>query len=253
MKTPEGAVMSPALAVPGAADAEYRQLMSDLLHDLSQPLSTLTCLLEVNLLLPRSLKQVRHDLKTALHQAHSIARLFRLLRALWESGSAQQDTETVSLTACLRETVADLLPVAEAAKVKLLLTSNSACRVNFQPSRLRQAINYLIGFAIESSAGQSEIKITADEERGVARITDVISAVAGGGVLPQGNPAEAAEQRQRDLKRRLGLVAAGRIFEGGGGQIEIASDRLRTTYGGERFGIEGRLPLVPCARPSGSK
>ena len=95
---------SPAVdAAPGrtTAEEEYQQLMSDLLHDLSQPLSTLTCLLEVNLLLSRPLKQVRHDLKIALQQVHGIVRLFRGLRELVDAGALQQDQERVSLTACL--------------------------------------------------------------------------------------------------------------------------------------------------------
>ena len=69
-------------------EGQYRQLMSDLLHDLSQPLSTLTCLLEVNLLLSRRLKDVRHDLKIALRQVHWIVRLFRGLRELVDAGNS---------------------------------------------------------------------------------------------------------------------------------------------------------------------
>src|SRR5580704_6329221 len=103
--------------VPGdrstKADGEYQQLMSDLLHDLSQPLSTLTCLLEVNLLLSRPLKQVRHDLKIALKQLHWIVRLFRGLRELIDAGDSCQERERLQLTDCLREAVADVLPMAK--------------------------------------------------------------------------------------------------------------------------------------------
>ena len=136
-------------------DCGYKRLVSDIFHDLSQPLSTLTCLLEINLLLSRTPKQWRHDLKIALTQAHSIVRHFRALRELWEAGNAQADQQISSLTVCLREVVADLLPGAGSADVRLSLTcssaiSSSGCTVNFHGSGLRQGLTHLLEFAIES-------------------------------------------------------------------------------------------------------
>src|SRR5579872_3381054 len=113
-------------------DCGYRQLISDIFHDLSQPLSTLVCLLEVNLMLSRTVKQWRRDLKIALKQARSIVTHIRALRELWEAGSEPQDEQILSLSACLREAVGDMLPVAESAKKKLYLNSSSECRVRFQ-------------------------------------------------------------------------------------------------------------------------
>jgi K+-sensing histidine kinase KdpD len=241
---------------PGSAtvDAEYQQLMSDVFHDLSQPLSTLTCLVEVNLLLSRPAKQLRHDLKIALKQVHSIVRLIRALRELVDAGNAHQDQQVLPLAGCLREVVADLLPVAELANVKLSLlcrsgTSSSDCLVNFQASRLRQALFHLLEFALGSAAAGAEVKITAGDEDEAARLTVAISAVTistiviseAGGSGPKaraaGGTAESAERKQRELKRRLGLAIARRIFESAAGS-------LHTEDSGERLWLEVRLPLV---------
>jgi signal transduction histidine kinase len=232
---------------PGAAvDIEYQQLGSDIFHDLSQPLSTLVCLLEVNLLIARSAKQMRHDLQIALKQARSIVQFDKALRELWSAGNAQQDQQQMSLGGCLREVVADLLPVAQSNQVKVVLTSDSDGLVNFQASRLRQALFHLLEFALASCAagGQIQIKITADEDEEAVRVTVAISATAApeveesnAGAQARSGTAESAPSKQRGLKRRLGLVIARRIFETGDGSLHAQAS-------GERLRLEVSLPFI---------
>jgi len=220
-------------------DCGYQQLVSDIFHDLSQPLSTLTCLLEINLLLSRTVKQWRHDVKIALKQVRSVVWLVRALRELWEAGSAHQGQEVLSLAVCLREVVAELLPMAEAAKAKIFLTSSSDCLVNMQASRLRQGFTSLLNFAMESGGGGAEVKIMAHEEGKAAQVTVTISAAESSSpkAVVGRNTAESAEGKRRDLKRRLGLAVAWRVFKGADGSLR-AEDR------GDRLWLEVRLPLV---------
>jgi signal transduction histidine kinase len=220
------------------ADGEYQQLMSDLFHDLSQPLSTLTCLLEVNLLLSRPAKRLRHDLKIALKQLHSIVRIVRDLRELADAGNVQQDQQLLPLAGCVRDVVADLLPVAESAKVKLSFISGSDCLVNFQASRLRQGVFHLLEFTLSSAATGTEITITASEDDEAVRLVVAVSGIA---VSPVVRPAESAEWKHRDVKRRLGLAIARRIFE-------IADGSLRTERGAEQLWLEVRLPSALSPR-----
>jgi len=247
---------SPAIAAsPARATAgdELPQLMSDVFHDLSQPLSTLTCLLEVNLLLSRPAKQVRHDLKIALNQVHFIVRLFRDLRELVDAGNVSEDRRRLALTDCLREAVADVLPMAKLAKVTLLVceseTPASGCMVNFQASRLRQALLHLLEFALGSAATGAQVTITASEDGEAARLTVAVSPLA---ILPvatleagesgpkNGTSASgvgSAEQKQRELKRRLSLAIARRIFEAAGATLHARNSE-------ERSWIEVRVPLA---------
>jgi signal transduction histidine kinase len=211
--------------VPGdrstKADGEYQQLMSDLLHDLSQPLSTLTCLLEVNLLLSRPLKQVRHDLKIALQQVHGIVRLFRGLRELVDAGALQQDQERVSLTACLTGIIADLSPLAGAARVKHSASSNSDCVVNFQASRLRQALTHLFEFALSSPAGA---KITITTATGRLMIAVLATAPRSVESARENRADGSAAESQREWNRSRGLAVARRIFETGGASFDARDD-----------------------------
>jgi K+-sensing histidine kinase KdpD len=221
------------------ADCGYQQLVSDIFHDLSQPLSTLTCLLEINLLLSRTVKQWRHDVKIALKQIRSVVWLVRALRELWEAGSAHQNQEVLSVAVCLREVVAELLPAAKLAKAKIFLTSSSDCLVNMQASRLQQGFTGLLNFAMESGAGGTEVKIVANEEDKAAQVTVAISTadLPGTKAVSGRNAAELAEGKRRDLERRLGLAVAWRVFESADGSLR-AEDR------GDRLWLEVRLPLV---------
>ncbi len=228
-------------------DCGYKRLVGDIFHDLSQPLSTLTCLLEINLLLSRTPKQWRHDLKIALTQAHSIVRHFRALRELWEAGNAQADQQISSLTVCLREVVADLLPGAGSADVRLSLTcssaiSSSGCTVNFHGSGLRQGLTHLLEFAIESCRPGADVKITADEDDEGAQVRVAISAVeASGAEVPTGGKtAESVERARRDLKKRQGIALAWRIFESGGGRLQAESN-------GDQLWLELCLPWASCS------
>jgi signal transduction histidine kinase len=195
------------------ADCGYQELVSDIFHELSQPLSTLTCLLEINLLLSRTVKQWRHDVKIALKQIRSV---------VW-----------------LREVMAELLPAAKSTKAKIFLTSSSDCLVNIQPSRLRQGFTSLLNFAMESGGGGAEVKIVANEEGKAAQVTVVISTVdfPSAKAVSGRNAAELAEGKRRDLKKRLGLAVAWRVFQSADGSLR-AEDR------GDRLWLEVRLPLV---------
>jgi signal transduction histidine kinase len=220
-----------------ASDCEYQELMSEMFHDLSQPLSTVTCLVEVNLMLPRSLKQMRHDLKIALQQTRTIVRLFRNLRELWEAGHVQQEQQPLSLTFCLKEAITHLLPMSETG-VKISPIFNSDCLVRFQASRLRQALLHLLEFALGASAVSGEVKVTAGEEDGQVRVRVAISAV-GSELLAAASAAESGKWRQHDLQRRVRLAIARRIFETADGSL-----RLEDSRSGEGLFLEVRLPMV---------
>jgi signal transduction histidine kinase len=204
----------------------------------------------VNLLLSRPAKQVRHDLKIALHQVHFIVRLFRDLRELVDAGSISEDPQRLPLTDCLREVVADLLPVAELAKVKLSLTCKSetpasGCMVNFRASRLRQALFHLLESALGSAVAGAEVTMTTSEDGEAARLTIAVSALANLPVATleadesrsKNRTSGSAERKQRELKGRLGLAIARRIFEAAGAT-------LLTQDSEERLWIEVRVPLA---------
>ena len=115
--------------------------------------------------------------------------------------------------------------------------------MNFQASRLRQALTHLLEFAVESSPSGGEVKITADESDQTCQVTVALSAVARAEIsasnlkTPAGNKAAQSDWKRRQLKRRLGLAIAWRTFESAGGILKTEDD-------GERLRIDVLLPLA---------
>ena len=76
--------MTPEAINRTSAAREREELITELFHELSQPLTTLTCCLEVCLQKPRGGR--RRDLRIALQQAQTITRLTAQLRELVDTG-----------------------------------------------------------------------------------------------------------------------------------------------------------------------
>jgi signal transduction histidine kinase len=79
MKVPLSESLQPA------STAERRQRFSDLFHALSQPLTTLTCSLELVLLRPHTEKQYREITGAALQQVERISSLSSAIRELLDA------------------------------------------------------------------------------------------------------------------------------------------------------------------------
>jgi hypothetical protein len=75
------------------AEDQRCRAMNDLLHTLSQPLTSLCCQLEVVLSKPRTNQEYRDCLARALEQAETAARLTQQLRELNE-GAAEHPAHT---------------------------------------------------------------------------------------------------------------------------------------------------------------
>jgi len=63
-----------------------------------------------------------------------------------------------------------LMPVAESAHVRLLLTSSCEGLVTVNAGHLRQAFFHLLGFALDSCAAGAEVRITAAEDEGATQV-----------------------------------------------------------------------------------
>jgi len=66
------------------ADGEDAQLLDDLFHALSQPLTTLRCCLDLSLRRSPTSKQNRQELESALQAVESVTRLVADIRELVE-------------------------------------------------------------------------------------------------------------------------------------------------------------------------
>lgn len=221
---------------PAAAEYEFRELVSDLFHQLSQPLTTLCCSLELALLQTPTVDQYADIVSQALTQTEKASSTTTAIRELFDAGRPAEGGEILELRRAVDDAVADLLPVAESAGVEVRYLSGPTCPVWFDASRLRQGLFHLIGFAI-GSGGAGDVVSVALAEHGAEVALEL--EVSGKGIPSLPSTANSDLQ----LLRRLGMGIARAIFEAGGGSLTVELDP-------ECRSIEVRLPRkVPSKAP----
>ena len=209
-------------------ECESRQLVSDLFHQLSQPLTTLCCSLELALLQTPNPEQYGEIVSQALSQAEKVSALTTAIRELFDASLAAQGGEVLDLRRAVEEAVGDLLPVAESAGVQVCYLPGPACRVWFDAPRLRQGLFHLIGFVIGSGGRGSAVRIELVEHGAEVGLGLTISASPGICDEPS-NP-----NPDLELLRRLGLGIARAVFEAAGGSLSV-------NRGVERLTVEIRV------------
>jgi C4-dicarboxylate-specific signal transduction histidine kinase len=195
-----------------APECESRQLVSDLFHQLSQPLTTLCCSLELALLQTLTAEQYGEVVGHALSQAEKVSSLATAIRELFDAGQAGEGGEVLELRRAVEDAVGDLLPVAESAGVQVCCAPGPECRVWFDAPRLRQGLFHLMGFMIGSGGATVQIELG---ERGADAI---LMRVVSRAVVQNAPPPANSDQ---ELLRRLGLGIARSIFEAAGGTLAV--------------------------------
>jgi signal transduction histidine kinase len=196
------------------AKYESHQLVSDLFHQLSQPLTTLCCSLELALLQTPTAEQYGEIVSEALGQAEKVSALATAIRELFDAGQAGEGGEVLDLRTAVADAAVDLLPVAESAGVQVCYVPGPACAVWFDAPRLRQGLFHLIGFVIGSGGMGAAVKIELAE-----RGADTVLALTVSGEGFYGGPSTA--DSDQELLRRLGLGIARAIFEAAGGSLTV--------------------------------
>jgi signal transduction histidine kinase len=191
------------------ATSEFRQLVSDLFHQLSQPLTTLCCSLELALLQPPGPEQYREIVTHALVQAEKASSLATAIRELFDASRPGENGEVLDLRRAVEEAVTDLLPVAEAAGVQICHAPGPACPVWFDQLRLRQGLFQLIGFVIGSGGPGGAVGIELKSRGAKAILSLTVSGACD-------HSEASADNSDLQLLQSLGLEIARAIFEAQG-------------------------------------
>lgn len=212
-----------------AVVGESQQLVSELLHQLSQPLTTLCCALELALLQTPTAEQYVEIVSQALGQAEKVSELTNAIRELFDAGRPGESGEVLDLRGAVEGAIADLLPVAESIGVQVCCVPGPLCPVRFDGPRLRQALFHLIAFAIGSGSAGATVTI---ELAGHGSEAMLALTVVGPGV----SDGRSADSDLEPL-RHLGLGIARAIFEAQGGSF-------RAGWSAEGLSVEVGLPLT---------
>ncbi len=228
------------------ATAKNRSPLAHLLHALNQPLTGLQCSLELAVAGPRP---VEHYVRTLRESLELTGRMRILVEAIREVADAQlsdpEELEPLRLDHLLHNAAADLLPVAEAKKVRLLFANHvfgnhlpgslvlenllsanqAALPVRADRRSLATLLFRFLESALSLALAGSELRIAATTDRGQA----VLAVSWRPGSPPEHSPFSRPE---------LGLLIARAGWERGG--AEWTHTRAEST---ETCTV--RLPLVP--------
>jgi signal transduction histidine kinase len=226
------------------AEVRRQQLVADVAHELRTPVSVLQANLQA--MLDGVFRTDPDELRRLHDQTLLLGRLVGDLEDLARADAGQLTLQRapVVLGELVQDTVAALVPVAEAAQLHLAVQAPSGLRpLDADGARLAQVLNNLVMNAIRHTPAGGHVTVQLAEERAgqLLRVVD-----DGAGIDPTDLPfvferfyrADPARQRAKG-GAGLGLPIARAIVLAHGGEITVTSAGL-----GQGVVAEVRLPLA---------
>jgi len=197
---------------------QNQEILGELLHSVSQPLTTLCCSLELSI--EKAAGQQQEAVAAALEQAERVIGQVRLLREYLDAELAVPAARPVAFAPVLRWVVDQLSSVAAVNQVLLKLTATSSATIAMPEARLRLALQYLLGTLIEVQPPKSTITFRFEE----SGAESVLCARAEGASAPRA-PVRSGRHENADpaiqTSRKVRLAIAARALESAGASLTV--------------------------------
>jgi hypothetical protein len=198
-----------------------QQVLGELLHSLSQPLTSLRCSLEVSI--DEVTGSQQEAVAAALEQAERVVGMVRLLREYLDAEEVAATAPPIPWDPVLRSVVAELESVAEVRQIRIGLTGASVASIHLSEASLRLALQYLIGVQIEQLAPNRQVTLGLEDGPTEAVLYGQLDGRIGPGEMATANtgsgrdPVMATMQRVKMAIARKILEPAGAslLFDGG--------------------------------------
>ena len=144
-------------------------VLGELLHSLSQPLTGLRCSLELSLQLPLDLsieqvaEQQQASVAVALQQTEKVIGMIQLIREYLDAEHPGPDICPVALEPAMRSVIGELSSIAAVHGIQLRLAGTCTATLPVPESRLRLALQYLIATMIEAQAVGGKVTLLLGE------------------------------------------------------------------------------------------
>lgn len=215
------------ILIPAPADWEWkRQFVSDVFHELAQPLTALHCMLELALQAEPNAEAQRTALQDGLKLTAEVITAATFIRKRTEADDPGAPV-VIPLGWAIKTIADELKPVAEAAGGQILFQPECALRARIDPVRLHEILFYLVDFTLHSVTNGA-IRIDASHHNQLAELI----------VGPDNLDEKKQEAVLVSSRIPRNIVIAERMIKAAGGTLEML--RLDT---GLRFRV--RLPLAP--------
>ena len=149
---------------------DCRECLSALTHRLAQPMTALRGGIELGLLGKRSIGDYRSLLEQSLQLADQLAQMIISLRDLGESGAPCGNPQCLRLETAVEEILIEVEGLAQARDLRLELHADGAFQVTANPDRLREALQNLLTWVIQNSAGPGVVNVTLARAAGEVHI-----------------------------------------------------------------------------------
>jgi len=139
-------------------------------HRLAQPMTALRGGIELGLMGKRTVADYRALLEQSLQLADSMVQMIVSLRDLGESSAPGGTPQSVHLESTVTKVLAEMESLAQSQNLRLQLDAEDATEVCADPVRLREALQSLLAWIIQNSAGSGAIAVRLSAADGVAQV-----------------------------------------------------------------------------------
>jgi hypothetical protein len=209
-------------------------VLGELLHSLSQPLTSLRCSLELSLDFPRELpieeavEQQQESVAVALQQIEKVIGMIQLMREYLEAERPGPQPRPTALAPALSHVVDELSSIAAVRGVQLRLIGTCTAALLLPEARLALALQYLIACLIDAQPtggkvtlllgeGQAETVLRVEGEP-TSRGPSFLKAENSANQPAKCNSAKTSPPSVSAL-RRVRLAIASRLLEGAGASL----------------------------------
>ena len=230
-------------------------VLGELLHSLSQPLTSLRCSLELSI--EEAAEQQQESVAVALQQTEKVIAMIQLMREYLDAEQPGPEAFSTALAPSMRSVIQELSSIAAVRDVRLRLVGTCTATVPVPESRLRLALQYLIASMIEGQPAGGKVMLLLGEgpagavlrvegERGFRELD--FRAMEQSATSPQAkrDPAGVTSASESTL-RRVRLAIASRVLETAGASL-VFGDAGHTRVDPAGFVLRIPRRLGPPAR-----
>ncbi len=196
-------------------------VLGELLHSLSQPLTTLRCSLELSL--DHSAEEVveqQESVSAALLQTEKVIGMIQLMREYLDAEQPGREAYSTELAPVVRSVIEELGSIAAVRGIELRLVGTCTASLPVPEARLRLALQYLIAAKIEVQpvGGRVTLLLGEDPAGAVLRVEGARAAREWeqGATSPR---TRAGSARTTSTLRRVRLAIASRVLETAGASL----------------------------------
>src|ERR1700687_3875343 len=189
---------------------EGPDVLGELLHSLSQPLTSLRCSLELSI--EEVAEQQQESVSVALQQTEKVIGMVQLMREYLDAEQPGPEACPVALAPAMRSVIEELSSIAVVRGVQLRLVGTCTATVPVPESRLRLALQYLITTLIEAQPVGGKVMLLLGEGPAGA-----VLRVEGERGFHQQKPSATSPQT---TLRRARIAIASRVLESAGASLE---------------------------------